>query len=459
MKTLHKYIIILSAILYGSGIANALTGGSSSNDATDVNIPDSTSYYQEESDRAELLRDVKVIFMNGDKETQIPRDSIEKMLAKFYVDQFRNSLDPEAPLFTLMTKDANYSMGIGGIVNVTGWFDWNGIIPGNDGFVVYKIPIPKTPENMKGVGASAAGSRLFFNIIGRNTPVGLFRAYIEAGFNGYNNSGFRLRRAWIQVKDFTVGLAKSTFSDPAAEPPVLDAQGTNGKPDKVNVLARYMRTWKNRWSVGASIEFASSSTTEIENVTKKVHDYVPDFAALGQFQWNRGFSHVRLAGLLRNMAYRDLIHRKNQHVAGWGVELSSVVRAGNRLTFYGLAAVGKGIASYSVELAGGIPDLLPDLNRQGELYAPTTLSGTFGVKVQILPKLSSTVALSTLRLFAKENPDDDSYKYGQYLSANLVYAVTHRLQVGAEYLAGKRMNFNHTNANANRAQISCIYSF
>lgn len=456
-KSLPLYLSLSMGLAALTASANP-TGSNSSNSLTDVNAPDSARMYAEEINRARLLQDAKVIFFNGDEGSRADRDSVQSMLAKFYVDQFRHSQDPEAPLFILMSKDANLAMGIGGTLNVTGWFDWNGVVDGSD-FATYLIPIHKTPEDMKNLGASASGSSIFFSIMGRHTPIGDYRAYIEGGFSGYGHKGFKLKKAWFQIRDFTIGLAKSTFSDPAAQPDVLDGAGANGKIDKSNVLVRWMRTWRDRWSLAGSVELPSSQPDENAPMTKKVRDYVPDFAALGQYQWNRGMSHVRLALLLRSMSYRDLVAERNRHVTGWGLQLSSVVRAGRMMTFYALGSYGRGVASYTGDLSNGNYDLLGRPGHTGELYAPATVSVTAGAKVQILPKLSSTVCLSTLRHFPEGGLADETYKYGQYLAVNAVYCVTPRIQAGLEYLAGKRKECNGESGNANRAEAQLIFSF
>ncbi|MDE6801642.1 MAG: hypothetical protein K2J06_02645, partial [Muribaculaceae bacterium] len=409
----------LGMAIIGSAPAWSRTGAAVSNNQTDVQSDATASQYQEERDRADLLRSSKVIFVNGDEGSRADRDSVESMLAQFYYDQFRSSHDPEAPIFTFMSKDANLAMGIGGVGVVSGWFDWNGMVEGGN-FNVYNIMMPKTPEAMKNLGAGVSGTKLFFNIMGRHTSIGNFRAYIEAGFSGYNQRDFQLKKAWFQISDFTVGLASSTFSDAAAEPDVMDPAGANGKIGKSNILVRYMKTWRNRWTVAASVEFPNSQPMEIANQTKKVRDYVPDIATFGQLQWDRGFSHVRLAALLRDMSYRDLISQRNRHTVGWGVQLSSVVRAGNFLTLYAMGSVGQGIASYTGDLSNGHNDLLPTPEVSGKLYAPTTVSVTAGAKAQFTSKLSSTVCLSTLRHFPKSGAEGDFYQNGQYLSASLV---------------------------------------
>ena len=357
-----------------------------------------------------------------------------------------------------MSKDANLAMGIGGTVDVRGWGDWNGMIDGSD-FNTYDIPVPRDPLQRRQLGASVSGSSLFFNLMGRHTPIGDYRAYIEAGFDGYKNRGFKLKKAWFQIWDLTIGLAKTTFSDPAAQPEVLDGAGPNGKLDKSNILVRYMHTWRDSWTFAGSVEFPSSQPQVTDGETAKLHDYVPDFAAFGQYQWNRGMSHVRLAAIMRSIPYRDLISGRDRHVVGWGTQLSSMIRAGRAVTLYALGSVGKGIASYTGDLNNGDYDLLASPGHAGELYAPTTVSATAGVKVQITPKLSSTACLSTLRNFTRGSLTDDSYKYGQYLAVNAAYDITPRLQAGVEYLAGKRKNFNGEAGNANRALATFIFSF
>lgn len=419
---------------------------------------DSASLYPDEALRRDLIHQTKVIYLNGDSKPAPGRDSIESLISYFYADQFRHAQDPEAPYFMFMSKDAKLAMGIGGSVKVEGWFDWNGTIDGGK-FDVYDINMEKTPENWRNLGATVSGTGLFFTLLGRNTAIGDFSAYIQAGFDGYGGRDFKLKKAWFKWRDFTVGKAPTTFSDPAAQPDLLDGAGSNGKLDRSNVLVRYLHTFKGKWSVAASVEFPSSSPDVDDQLVKKCNDYIPDIAALGQFQWNRGLSHVRLAAMMRTMSYHDLVSNKTHHQTGWGVLLAATVRAGHYVQFFGETSIGKGIASYTGDLSNGNYDLLADAVNPGRLYAPTTLGATFGVKAFWMPKLTSTFAVGSLRNFAKSSTHDDTYKYGQYLAVNLVYKIMSRMQVGLEYLAGKRMNFNGDHSNANRLQALFTVSF
>ena len=59
----------------------------------------------------------------GDKPS--PTDE-RALLDIFYYDQFRNAQDPRAPYFLFMSRDANFAMGLGGVVRMRGWYDWAG---------------------------------------------------------------------------------------------------------------------------------------------------------------------------------------------------------------------------------------------------------------------------------------------------------------------------------------------
>ncbi len=459
-KTIARTGAAATLILASASVFQASAVVTGSYPSVAETAPDSAvRLYPDEVLRSEILKNSKVIFINGEEGARASRDSVESMIARFYRNQFRHSQDPEAPYFTFMSRDANLAMGIGGVIKVRGYFDWNGSVP-NASFNTYLINMPKTPENWRQLGASCAGTTLFFNIMGRHTPVGDYQGYIEGGFNGYGNVGFKLKKAWFQLRDFTVGLATTTFSDPAAQPDLLDGAGASGKIDKSNVLVRYLHTFKGgKWTVAGSLEFPKSQPDVNDVDVRKCNDYVPDVAALGQYQWNRGLSHVRIAALLRTMSYRDLKTNKSHNQTGWGVMLGTTVRAARFLQIFGQSSIGQGISSYTGDLSIGNYDLMADAMDPGRLYAPTTFSATVGLKAFWMDRLTSTFAVATLRNFAKESTHDESYKYGQYLAVNLIYNFSSRLQLGVEYLAGKRMNFNRDHANANRLQAVFTASF
>ncbi len=425
--------------------------------ADNLITPDTVTKLSPEVQRIEAMKNY-THFVGPGTENKAAVDSAKNLLDMFYYDQYRHYQDPRAPYFMFMSRGGNLSMGVGGLVRLRGFYDWNGSIPAN-GFVPYLIPIPKDPTSMRRLSANAAGTGLFFTVLGRNTKIGNFMAYFQADFSGYNYRDFKLKKAYLTAGDWTAGLATSTFEDTGAEPQTIDGSGANGVTSHTAVLVRYMHTFKNKWTVAGSLEFPESSTAADGVNTKACSDFLPDIAAFGQFQWNGGLSHLRLSGLMRTLTYRDLIKDRNRNIIGWAVQLSTEVQVIPNLTVYGIASIGQGHESYTTDLSTGSFDLIPDEKEKGRLYAPTAVGYVVGAKYYFKPNLFTNLCLSEQRYYPRHNPGDGQYKYGLYGALNLFWDITPRFEVGAEYLAGKRMNFNETNGSANRLTCMMMLSF
>lgn len=409
-----------------------------------------------EADRQRSMIDATHVIGSGDEVSK--KDSISRLLERFYLDQFRHSQDPRAPYFMFLSKNGDIAMGVGGLVRIRGYFDWNGSIP-ISGFSPYSITIPKDPTSMKRMAATPAGTGLFFTVLGSNRLLGDYMAFFQADFSGYNNRDFKLKKAYIQAGNWTAGYTTTTFEDSKSKPVTIDGAGPNGFNSRTNVLVRYMHTFKNKWTLAGSIEIPSSSIDADGEYTKACSDYIPDFAAFMQYQWNGGMSHVRLSGLARVLTYRDMLHSSNHDIFGWGVQVSAVVKVLPPLNVYGIASFGKGYASYASDLAMGNYDLIADAGKKGTLYAPTAVGCVLGAQYYFSSKVFADVVLSGQGYYPKQDPGDSQYRYGLYGAANLFWDITSRFEVGLEYLVGKRVNFDGTNGSANRVTAMMMLSF
>ena len=403
---------------------------------------------------AEMEKNTHLLYM-GEKS---PEDSLRKMLNRFYYDQFRHFQDPRAPYFMFMSKNGNLALGIGGQVKIRGYFDWNGSIP-NDGFIPYDIPIPKNPTDMKDLSASVSGTGLFFTLLGSNRVLGDYMAYFQADFNGYNHRGFRIKKAYITIKDWTAGYAVTTFEDTQAEPSTVDGSGPNGINSKTNVLVRYMHGFKKHWKLAASLEFPSESLSADGVHTDPCKPFIPDVAAFLQYQWDNGSSHLRLSGLLRTLSYRDMVKGKNYNILGWGVQLSTVINPMPTLNLFGIISTGQGHASYTTDLGNGDFDLIPKVGEEGKLYAPWAAGVVVGAQYYFKKNIFMNLAFSEQTYYPKPNPHDSNYKYGLYAVGNVFWDITPRFEVGFEYLHGKRKNFNGDSGSANRIMAMMMLSF
>ncbi len=404
-----------------------------------------------------LSRSHQFITTGGQKLSHEDIDSLTKTIYGFYYSQFRHSQDPEAPYFMFISKEANVMMGIGGVVRMRGWYDWGGAIPSN-GFVPALIPIPSDPANSRKLGTTPAGTSLFFRLMGSSKVLGDYQLYIEANFNGYHSRDFELKKAYAQLRDFTIGYAPSTFSDPAALPPTVDAQGPTNKISPTAVLVRWMPEF-GRWSIALSLESPDGVISVDDKTTSKSGQWLPDGALFLQYGWTRG-QHVRLSGIIRGLSYRDLVAQRNRTIAGWGVQLSSVAHPWSPVTTYLSASYGRGYGSLCNDLMAVTSDLVPDVEMPGTLYAPDGWGYCAGVQYNFTPELFCSAQFSqTHLLLRKADTKPDSYKYGWCASANVFWNLTRRLQIGAEIDIAKRQNESGEHRYARRVGAMIQFSF
>lgn len=403
----------------------------------------------------------KIVYIDGrpadSRSLQSDKDSIFMVIQDFYYDQFRHFQDPDAPYFLFMSKEANLSMGIGGSVRMRAYYDWNGAVP-TPSFAPYTIPIPADPLSMRRFATTPSGTGLFFRVIGYNKCLGTYQLYIETDFTGYQSRGLKLKKAYATVRDFTVGYATSTFSDPAAQPVVIDAAGNNNKFSRTSVLVRYMPSFRNRWYIGISAETPSTSVDQTTTAAKPRSEWLPDFAALAQYEWAKG-QHVRLSGIVRSLSYRDIQTSKNHNLAGWGVQLSSVAHPAKALTTYANITTGRGIAGLGSDVQYGYYDLLADPSDASVLYTPLTLGWSAGLQYNFRPNFFISLVGSQTYLHSRSGSPADEYKCGTFACANAYWNILPRLAVAAEVDYGRRVNISKEGRNAWRANVMCSFTF
>lgn len=406
--------------------------------------------------RDAALTNVQMFELGGHQYSPEQADSISRMLAEYYYDQFRSHQDPEAPYFQFLSRDGNLSMGVGGLVRARAWYDLGNVV--DDGaFVPYLIPMTKPRVNNRRLGASAAGTSIFFRVLGHNRVLGHYQVYVQGDFKGYNHVGFRLKKAFATFRGFTVGYAPSTFGDPLAYAPTIDPQGANNTISNTAVLVRYMHSF-GRLTAAASVEVKEPQVGADGNGTEKIDYSCPDFAAFVQYGWGPT-SHVRLSGIVRRTGYRDTEAAVNRHRTCWGTQLSATGHPADPLTLYGSVSYGKGYASLESDLSFGDYDLLDTPGREGSMYAPAVLGYNVGVQYNFRPNVFATASFSQTRLYTKAGTAADEYRYGLWAGTNLFWNITPRIQVGAEFTWGLRCNADGYARSSRRIGAQCQFSF
>ena len=135
--------------------------------------------------------------------------------------------------------------------------------------------------------------------------MGYFRAFVEADFAGSGRT-FRLRHAYGQWRQLTIGQTWSTFSDPEADPDGIDFEGLNA----ISLFRQPQIRWTHGLGEHTSLALAAENPDPSITGAAGVNQ-VPDLVA--RVRWEprrsvkaglgflRGGSHVQAALLLRQI--------------------------------------------------------------------------------------------------------------------------------------------------------------
>lgn len=365
--------------------------------------------------------------------------------------------DPAAPRFLFLDKKGVVALGIGGYVKAVGEYDLRGALDDND-FCVNKIPVPFDPAQRQRFGATAAHSSIFLKLVSRETRFGRVIVYVQTNFTGDNGGyGLKLKQAYVSLGHVTLGKTRSTFADGPAMAPTIDDQGPTGQTNAKNMMVQYASPSYSGFSYAVSAELPSAKYTLAPD-TRSISQRFPDIPAYIQYGWDKDKSHIRLSGILRELSYRDDINGGSNHFStGWGVQMSAVAGIYGGLKAFGHYTYGKGIASYINDLDGLGYNLVPESN--GKLKAPGVSGWTAGLQYNFTPDFFATASYSRAQLYDTTAMSGDTYRYGQYIAANIFYNLLGDLRIGAEYLHGTRKNIDGQSGSANRIEAMVQYSF
>lgn len=371
---------------------------------------------------------------------------------------------PDVPRFALLGKEHRFYMGIGANVKAIGIYDAGNPIADPNSFVTSAIPMQIEPGNGGRFAISAQQSNFYINVVALPGTKNQLGAYVDVAFMG-NNYAPILNHAYLKYRDITAGYTFSIFSDAAASPSTIDWQGINAFTGaKMGMVSFQPRFGKNKeWGVGVGLDMPNISLTNA-NHTKLVNQRVPNIPFYVQRSWADGNGWLRFSGLIRNLYYRDLDLNKNVDKIGWGIKASGKTPVYGGLTAFYQATYGKGMASYIQDLGGTGMDLMPDPDNSGELMPVKVWSGYAGLQYDFSPRISSTIAYGHVRTYAHDYTDSPSdwksgYKYAQYIVANVFWNVNSIVQVGAEYLYGRRVDYDLQQAHDNRVELQLQVSF
>ena len=370
----------------------------------------------------------------------------------------------DVPRFAILGKEGKFYMGLGANVKVVPTYDFGNPIPNPNLFVTSGIPMNLAPGNGAQFKVSAQQSNIYLNVVALPGTKDQLGAYVSMNFLG---SGYAptLQHAYLKYRDIIAGYTYTIFADAAAVPATIDYEGPNGLATIIHGMVAYEPyLGKNReWRVGIGLDMPETSITNADR-TLSVSQRLPDIPFYVQRNWAGGAGWIRLAGIVRNMYYRDAVAQKNIDKVGWGIKASGTTPIAGGLSASYMGLYGKGIASYIQDINGLGMDLMPDPSNPSRLEAVKAWSAVGSLQYKFSPKLFCTAIYSHVRTYADRYSDSPSdwktgYKYAQYVVGNVFYNINSIVQVGAEYIYGRRVDFDGSQAHDNRVEAMLQVSF
>lgn len=386
-----------------------------------------------------------------------------------------------APSFAVHTANNNFIMTIGGTISPVFGYDIGNNLYKQPGagisFVTSAIPVPAASGHKSDFFINPINGAVDLQVVGlANTPNEI-TGYVKIGTDGISTS-LVLQRAYISYRRFTAGMKLTLFQDAyACQPPTIDPEGPSGCVSNVAYEIGYTSKSYSGFRFAAALDMPTFYSSNgyyrgkdfPEFDGKQVADYgdaeqmIPDIPAWVEYsfsQWNR----IRLSGILRNFAYRDLVAGKTRHMAGWGVMLSGNFQPVKPLIFYYQFAYGKGIGNYLQDIAGKPLSFVPDDARPGRMSASPMAGLNFGVSYNPTSKLQFNAMFSQSRIwdvrdYCNALDESQNYRYALYGAVNCFYNITPWLQWGIEYLWGHRETWNIGGAHDSRIQTQIAFNF
>lgn len=359
------------------------------------------------------------------------------------------------PHYAIFGKRDKFYIGIGGSIKLTAGVDLGDPLDNPNELVTADLA-PAGPGDHAKFQLSAMQSTLFFNFVALPESKNRIGAFI--GMNFLNDYVPVLQYAYLKWRGLKAGYDYTLFSDNGALPPTIDYEGPNaGTAIPVPVLNySYSFGRHKQWTVAAGLELSQLSLTNSAR-SKTVNQGVPDIPASLRYSWNDRQDWVHFSAVLRNMNYRNVARDKNVDVVGWGISLSGTAEIFPNLRGYWTGTYGHGIASYIQDLCGGNMDLVPR-GTDASLKATRTWGAFGGLQYNFTPDVYISASYSHVRNYAdpwtggEPLSYDEAYKYAQYANGSLFWDVNSIMSTGVEYIYGRRVNFDGSQAHVNRIQ-------
>ena len=379
---------------------------------------------------------------------------------------------PDAPVDVLRAGDfpgsirvpgSNMSAKVGGFVRL-GFVDNIDPLGSTDRFIVGSIPVEEADEGKQGTTISAKRSRINLDMR-MDSSVGQFRAFIEGDFAGDGGTeNYRLRHAYGQYNRFLIGQTWTTFKDQDAEPEDVDFEGLSSMIQLRQPQIRWAKRMKNEGLLRVAMEDPQTEVANAESAST-----FPD--TIATIHRKRKWGHTQFGLLLRQLEAVPNGGETSDRDStfGWGASFSgnlTTKRFDKRDHMSFQLNLGKGIGRYINDLGTiGGEDAVFD-PETGDLKALPAIGGYVAYQhwwkspdSRWLRNLRSTFVLSLVEVNNYDFQPDTAYKRTFRSTANIIWSPINEIDLGYEFLWGRRVNENDNKGSAFQMQFVATFRF
>lgn len=362
--------------------------------------------------------------------------------------------DPRAPRFVLVDQKGKWGLGIGGYLQVKAEYDFSGSVDNVD---FYPSAIDRNGVSSSQFQMDMTNSTIFLKLVGKSRLLGDFYVYTSANWRG-NGDNFRLHNMYMDSKYLLLGYTVGAFMDLDASPVTVDYGGPCGMAfyRTTQLRLKYAFDWGLSMGMGLEASKPSGTNGATASITSQ---RMPDIPVFVQYAFNDN-NHLRLAGVVRNLSYRNLLSGEKHNKYAWGAQASMLATMG-KFQLKGQFTMGKGIGSYINNVSNVGVDLVP-ASEEGKMTMLRADAWYVGMQYNASSRFFATATYSQTTLHSNSGYSEvcpTAFRRGQYVVANMFCNASENMQLGIEYLHGWRTDFDGNKCQANRINLSARYNF
>lgn len=369
-------------------------------------------------------------------------------------DNMRNIHTPQ---FIFLSPNKKFSLQIGGYVNATANYDFNGYVEGPD-FISSLIETPNSTVKNGQLNFDIKTSRITFRVVDYNVNGKELAAYIETDFRGTGKT-LRIRRGFVTYSGLLIGQDWTTMMDQKAFPVMVNFQGPSAAFANWPMMVRYTHHINSNLEATIALEepYFSLNKVGISSQYSSKPQTLPNIPAY--IEYTRNGNHLRLTAFLNPMSYHTNDNNANHSAYGWTTQLSGLGRFTSKLSASFNAMYGKGVANLTQDFYDQGYNLIPSEANQGVLKPLPMVAAYGAISYSISSKMLLTGGYSFVKFDYGTATVDSWYKKGDMAWGTLFWYPTPYVQIGVEYTRGHRVNLNSDKGTANRLAAMIQYNF